>query len=1096
MGKLLRCVSLLALVVVPLTAQAQQAATLTGRVAEASGAGIANASVFITSINVGTLTRTDGSYTLNIPASRITAGQQLRVTAQALGHSSESQTVTVSPGATATQNFTLALDVLELEGVVATGQGITQERRALATTINTVDAEDISDSRETNIVAALAGKAPNVEVTTSSGEPGAGSYIRIRGSKTLTGDGQPLFVVDGVPVENRSFNIENIATSGAPGGDNNVSGTVVQNRAADINPNDIASVEILKGAAASAIYGSRAANGVVLITTKSGQSGQTRVTYGFQYGRDDVNQTHELQTQYGRGRVDLNNPTQNVPGTSTSSIRSWGAALPASTPVFDHSDELYDTGHTFENNLTLSGGNELTKYYLSLGRSSQDGIFKGPNNSYARNTIRLKADHQFMQNLTIGGNFAFAESNGDMLQTGSNISGLQLGALRTPPEFNNCRRDEGYDCYLNPSGLHYSYRVQNPTSVSQSRGFDNPFWTLYEVPNGTDVGRFFGNVNLDYQPVSWLNVSYILGADYMNDERLSVIPKGSSDFPEGRMIRADLVSETYDSNLLVTLNYAGDETLNGSLTLGQNLNQTEFSRYQVNGQTLIFGTDQLDFAIDRIPNEYREKVRTDGYFAQANVNVWDQLFLTGALRLDGSSTFGGDNKRYLYPKASAAYDFSRLGGIDRLFDFAKVRVAYGIAGVQPPVYSNISGFQTATITDGWISPNGLETIYFGNDGVVRQSTQGDENIKPERTREWEAGVDFAFLQNRAAFSLTYYDQRTTDAILEVDVPPSTGFTSRWANGAEFDNNGWEATLDLVPLQRQNFGWDVGIQYARNNSCVRRLGVPGRPEVESILLNGFSGGLGVEVAAPLRDEDGNITTCYPFNVFVTDDFIRFGSGATSDEGVDIDAAFPGTPAGTLFIGPDGFPQYDGQLRVTGDPNPDWTGSVRNTFTLFNNLRVSALFDISMGNEMLNGTRGALYSYGTSKINEHWHGAGHDTIFPGAGPGAGTTVNLNWATWGENGLGNSFTGPSAQFIEDASYVKLRDISITYTLDQPWLRQVGISTADLSLAGRNLKTWTDYSGLDPESNLTGQTLGRGIDYFNNPRSRSFVFGVQLHR
>jgi TonB-linked SusC/RagA family outer membrane protein len=1098
MGRLLRYVIFFALAVVPMTAQAQQAGVVTGRVSDAAGAGIANASVFITSINVGTLSRSDGTYTLTVPASRITAGEQLRITAQSLGHASETQTVTLSPGGSVAQNFTLGLDVLELEGIVAVGQGISQERRAVAATINSVDAEEITQSRESNVVAALAGKAPNVEVTTSSGEPGAGAYIRIRGSKTLSGDGQPLFVVDGVPIENRSFNIENIADSGAPRDDNNVAGTVVQNRAADINPNDIASVEILKGAAASAIYGSRAANGVVLITTKRGVSGQARVSYGFQYGRDDVNQTHELQTRYGRGRVDLDNPSQTLPGTESTSIRAWGALLPAGTPTFDHSKELYDTGHTLENNLTLSGGNEVTTYYLSLGRSTQDGVFKGPNNTYDRNTVRLKADHQFLQNLTVGGNFSFAESGGRMLQTGSNISGLQLGALRTPPEFNNCRQDGGYDCYLNPSGLHYSYRTPSPSSVSQSRGFDNPFWTLYEVPNTTDVGRFFGNINLDYQPLDWLNVSYILGADYMNDERLTVIPKGSSDFPEGRMVRADLVSETYDSNLLVTLNYAGTESLNGSLTLGQNLNQTEFSRYQVNGQTLIFGTDQLDFAIDKIPNEYREKVRTDGYFAQANVNVWDQLFLTGALRLDGSSTFGGDNKRFLYPKASAAYDLSRLGGIDRLLDFAKVRVAYGVAGVQPPVYSNISGFRTATLQDGWITPNGLETIYAGNDGVVRQLTQGDEDIEPERTREWEAGFDLAFLDNRAAFSLTYYDQRTTDAILQVDVPPSTGFAARWANGAEFDNNGWEATLDLVPVQTPNFGWDVGLQYARNNSCVRRLGVPGRPEVESILLNGFSGGLGVEVAAPERNEDGEITTCHPFNVFVTDDFIRFGFNATSDEGIaiDDDPAYAGTPKGTLYIGEDGFPQYDGQLRVTGDPNPDWTGSIRNTVTMFNNLRVSALFDISMGNDMLNGTRGAIYSYGTSAINEAWHGAGKDTIFPGVGPGEGTTVNLNWDTWGENGLGNSFTGPSAQFIEDASFVKLRDISVTYTLDQPWLRRVGVTTADLTLAGRNLKTWTDYSGLDPESNLTGQTLGRGIDYFNNPRTRSFVFGVQLHR
>jgi TonB-linked SusC/RagA family outer membrane protein len=1067
---------------------AQEQATVTGQVLNESGAPVAAASVLITSINVGTITRENGTYTLIVPASRVTAGA-MEITARSIGYTSQTVSVSLQPGQTVTQNFQLGLDVLRLEGVVAVGQGITQERRALASTINTVGSDEIAQSREVNVVAALAGKAPNVQVTTSSGEPGAGAYIRIRGGKTISGDGQPLFVVDGVPIDNRSFNIENEG-DGGPNDSNNVAGTVVSNRAADINPNDIASIEILKGPAAAAIYGSRAANGVVLVTTKSGQTGQTQVTYGFQYGRDEVTQVHELQTRFGRGRVNLDNPTQNIAGSTTSSIRSWGAALPAGTPVFDHSDELFQTGHTFENNMTLSGGSERTTYYLSLGRMTQEGVFKGPNNSYDRNTVRLRGDHQFLDDLRIGGNFAFSVADMKALQTGSNISGLQLAALRTPPEYNNCPTTGGYDCHLDPNGLHHSYRTPAPTSVSQGRGFDNPFWILYEMPNTSDVGRFFGNVNLDYQPLPWLNVSYIFGADYAADERLTVFPKGSSNFPSGQLIRADLITERYDSNLLLTFNYAGTEDLNGSLTVGQNLNQQEFRRNQVVGQTLIFGTDQLDFTVDKIPNEYRERVRTDGYFAQANVNVWDQLFLTGAMRYDGSSTFGDGDNRFFYPKLSAAYDFSDLTGLDQWLDFGKLRFAYGVAGVQPPVFSNVSSFETDIITDGWISPNGLETIYGGNDGVITQSTQGNPEIAPEKTSEWEAGFDLAGFDNRAALSVTYYSQQTEDAILEVPVAPSTGYNFRWANAAEFENKGWEATLDLNPVRMSNVGWNVALQYARNESCVQNLA-----GAETAFLNGFSGGLGVELAAPERDEDGNITKCHPFGVFVTDDFIRFGVGATSDEGHDIDAMFDAEP-GTLYIGEDGFPQYDGQLRVAGSPDPDWTGSIRNTLTIGQNLRLSALVDISQGNRMLNGTRGALYSYGTHILTEAYHGAGKDTIFPGVGPGAGTTVNLNWDSWGENGLGNTFTGPVAPFIEDASFVKLRDISVSYTLSQPWLERAGFSVAEITVAGRNLKTWTDYSGLDPESNLTGQSLGRGIDYFNNPRTRSWVFGVNLSR
>ena len=1070
---------------------AQDPAIIRGRVTDASGRPVPNATVGIPSLNVGAVTQADGNYMLALPASRVAAGRQVQLTAQAPGYASESGMLVLRPGTAATHNFQLGLDVLELEGIVATGQGTTQQRRAVASTINTVRESDIRQSQEDNVIAALGGKAPNVQVTTSSGEPGAGSYIRIRGGKTINGDGQPLIVIDGVPMDNRSVDIENIADSGEAGSSNNVAGTVISNRASDVNPNDIASVEILKGPAAAAIYGSRAANGVVLITTKSGQSGQTRINYSFQYSRDEVNKVVPLQTRFGRGRSNIDgDPNQTI---GLAGVRSWGAALPAGTQTYDHANELFDDGNAFENNLSLSGGSDRTTYYLSFNRVDQDGVFKGPNNAYARNTVRLKADHRFLDQLRIGGNFAYAEADMRALQTGSNTSGVQLGALRTPPEFNNCRKDEGYDCYLNPQGLHFSYRTPNPARVAQSRGFDNPFFVLNETPNTSDVGRFYGNVNLDYDPLSWLNVSYIFGADYSADERLTVIPQGSSDFPTGRMVRADLVSEQYDSNLLLTLNYAGTPALNGSLTLGQNLNQREFSRYQVDGQGLIFGTDQLDFAIDKIPNEYREKVRTDGYFGQANINLWDQLFLTGALRMDGSSTFGDGSKRFLYPKASAAYDFSGLAGMDRFLSFGKLRAAYGVAGVQPPVFSNVSGFETKTVTDGWISPNGLLTIYSGNDGVLSDNLQGNEDIEPETTREWELGSDVAFLDNRVSLSLTYYDQHTTDAIIGIPVAPTTGFDSRWGNAAEFENKGWEATLDLIPLQTERFGWNVAMQYGRNKSCVLALGEEGR-EAESAFLNGFSGGLGVELAAPERDEDGNITKCHPFGVFITDDFIRFGVGATSDEGFDIDQKFPGTPKGTLYVGEDGFPQYDGQLRVTGNPDPDWTGSIRNTFSIGDNLRISGLLDISMGNEMLNGTRGALYSYGTHKDTEAWHGAGKDTIFPGVGPGAGKAARLTWRSWGELGMGNSFNGPSGQFIEDASFVKLRDVSISYSLTQPFLERFGFGTAEITLAGRNLKTWTDYRGIDPESNLTGQSLGRGVDYFNNPRTRSFVLGVNL--
>ena len=1077
---------LVAVALAPVSLLAQEPVVVTGRVTNASGAPENAVSVRIDALSVGTSTVADGSYRLVVPASRVRAGQQVTITASRVGLASSSRQITLNPGAQLTQNFQLGADVLQLEALVATGQGTTQERRAVASTINTVSSQAIENSNESNVVAALAGKAPNVQVTSSSGDPGTGAYITIRGAKTIAGNTQPLFVVDGVPIDNSSNNIESEEW-----------GTQVQNRAADINPNDIESVEILKGAAAAAIYGSRAANGVVLITTKSGRRGSTRVSFKTSYANDEMNRFVPLQTTFGRGRVAASAPTVN---TDPNGIRSWGPAIPAGAPRYDHSDELFRTGHMWENNLTLSGGSDRTTYFLSLGNLNHQGVLRG-NSEYDRASLRLKGDHNFSDRLRIGGNFAYTRSEGDLIQQGSNTSGVMLGALRTPPDFNNCRSpaEGGFPgkCYLNAAGQHFSYRNPNPSTLTSLRGFDNPFWVLNEIRNTSNVGRFIGNVNLEYQALSWLNLSYVFGADYANDSRLTVLPKSSSDYPDGRMIRADLLNEQYDHSLLATANYTLGSSVTGSVTVGQNLNQQEFHQYQVNGFNLIYGTDQLDFTIDREPNEYRSRIRTDGYFVQGTADIADRLFLTGALRMDGSSTFGGENQRFVYPKLSAAYDFSTLGALDRFLDFGKLRVAYGVAGTQPPVFSNVTGFTTGTFADSWLT-GGLNTIYNGFEGVVSSSLLGNENVEPERTSEFEAGFDLAFLDSRVALGVTYYDSRTRDAIIGVSIPPSTGFEAFVENAAAFDNKGWEVTLDLNPVQRENFSWTLGFQWATNQGCVRDLAGS-----EEFSLNGFTGSTS-SLVAPERDENGNITTCYDYGTLYGFDWVRYGRGL-SVGGVAIDTQANRGEDGALYIGADGFPRLDAQARVTGDPNPDWTGSVRSSFTLFNNLQLSGLVDIKHGGEMWNGTRGALYSYGTHADTEPWHGAGQPGVIFGTnyfeheevgGPGAGTAVTLTGDNWGRAGLGNGFNGPMSQFVEDAGYVKLRDITLSYTLEQPFVRRYGFSSIELNASGRNLHTWTNYNGMDPESNLTGQSRGRGLDYFNNPRTRSFVLGVTLNR
>lgn len=1062
--------------------QANAQAVLTGRVLDADGAPVAFAEVAIERLNLATATEVDGTYRLLIPAARV-SGQRETVVARALGYRSQTLEVTVTEGEMSLE-FTLMLDPLRLEGVVATGQALSQTRERLGYTVDTVESEEILQSEENNIVAALAGKAPGVWVTSSAGDAGSGAFINIRGWNTLLTSNQPLFVVDGTPIDNSSFTTEGTT----------LAGTVTQNRAADINPEDIESIEILKGPAATSIYGSAGANGVILITTRQGQRGVTRFTGKASYSWDDVNKSADLQTQYGRGYdgAAIGEPGTNLGGPTTSV--TWGPELPAGTVVYDHSNEIWQTGHQASLDLTLSGGGDRTTYFLSGSYLNHEGPIVG-NNELNKWSMRLKATQWIRDNLSVSGNFAYTNQKGDLIQTGSNTSGLLLAAWRTVPEFNNLP-------YLDPeTGLHRSYRVPEPTSLTSGRGYDNPFWVANEILNQTNVGRTFGNVRLDWQALDWLNASWIVGADYSNDDRFTLFPKSSSSQPLGRVWRANYRTLDIDNTILLTGEHTFNENISGSASLGWNLRQQDTDWIRTQGDNVIFGSEELDFAVDRIPNEFKSSIRNDGYFGELNVDLYNQLFLSARARNEGWSTFGPDaDERFWYGSASASWTFTKALNLDpsHWFSFGKARIGYGSAGRAPNVYSNVAGFTTSVMGDGWLS-NGLQSIYLGNEGVVHEQNLANTAIEPERTNEWEAGLELAFLNSRIAFTGVYYKRKTTDAIVNLPLPPSTGFGGLPSNAAEFENNGWEFILDLIPVQTDNFSWDVGFQWSTNDSEVLELCAARDAEgnctlgSESIGLGGFFSGnnrvvkdlCGISAAEPC-----------PFGIIWGEDFIRFGrEDGTVVAGVNIDDTYEHTD-GDLYIAADGFPVTDPQERVIGDPNPDWLGSMRNTFRIYRNLRVSFLIDRKQGGETWNGTEGALVYFGTAASSLKYHGEGTPHVFEGSGPGAGTEVQLNWDTWTLNGPGSGFTGPGSQFVEESSYTKLRDLSVTYAFDQPWVNRIGFNTVEVTLSGRNLKTWTDYTGIDPETNLRGQNIGRGLDYFNHPQTRSWILTFNFIR
>ena len=1059
-----------------ITASAQQPATISGKVTSESGTPLLGASVFLEGMGLGAATNADGRYSIDVPGGRVNS-QGATVTARRIGYRARSVTITLRGGAI-TQDFVLATNPLALGEIVVTGAGTTASVQKLGNVRNSVDSTAIKKSNETNIVNSLAGKAPNVLVTAQSGEPGASSYIQIRGNRSIQTTGQPLFVVDGAPIDNTT-----ISTTAGTGG------TVAGNRASDVNPNDIESVEILKGAAAAAIYGAAAGQGVVLITTKSGRNGATKYSLKTTLSTDEVTHPIPLQTTYGQGYGQEPDPCTKLGCTPIS--LSYGPKLAAGTQIYDHWSELFRKGLTSDVTLSASGGNNRTLFYLSGTRTDQRGILVGPNNSYQRTSARLKASHRLSDRFNLGGSVSYVVDRGEYIQKGSNLSGLLLGALRTPPEFNNKQ-------YLDTLfGLHRSYRYPAPTATSQSnpvsRRYDNPFFVLYRGKNDGEVGRTFGNVTARYAATDWLTLNETFGADYYADSRLEALPLTSSSFAAGRINRLDLTNLILDNNLVATLLHDFSRNFGATLTLGNNINSTHFRQLAAQGSGLIAPTPlQLDNTIpaNLSTDEFESLIHTQAFFGQLGIDLFRQLFFTGGLRNDGSSTFGASKKRHWFPKASVAWNFTEAMNFGHILPTGKLRLAYGETGQQPPVYSTIGGLVTGAFVDGWVT-DGLSTSQSGQGGLATSGIRPQPNLGPERSKELEGGVDLAMFGNFMDLGVTLYNSRTEGVILLTPLAPSTGYLQQASNAARIRNTGTEITLNLRPFTRPSAAWDIGLQWAKNNNKVLDLAGSDYIDVAAGSFEGASG-------AAWKGSRVGVLRGF--------DFARCGRGLVIDE-VNIDAACGANAAkNALYIGPDGFPITDPTNRIISDPQPKWTGSLRSSVTLWRNLQLSGLLDVRKGGQIWNGTRGALTFFGKAKDTENRY---TDVVFgqtympatPGgkgavAGPGAGKSVTLDegWYT----DLGSGFGQVSAQFVENGGYAKLRELSISYNLTGGWLNSLaGVESVDLRVAGRNLHTWTDYRGIDPETNLAGAAvLVRGIDYFNNPQTRSFVFSVGLNR
>lgn len=1055
---------------------------------------LSGVTVIIKGTNAGTSTDKTGKYTLNVPQSASVLVFSF-VGMKTVEEKIEGRSII---------NILLVEDILEIETIVVTALGIKGERDKFASSVSTLKGNTIAQSGETGILNGLSGKVAGVLVTRNGGDPGAGSYIQIRGQNTINGNAQPLFIIDGMPVSNSSDNI----------GAARSNGIIQQSRINDINPEDIERVEVLKGASAAALWGSRAANGVIVITTKKGRNtdGKLNVSFKSTVSFDQVNKTHALQNRYGQGSNGLYSQgnrsnfgdlisdrtggidqfitdpkTPGYQGFVTFPDGSKRYAIASGTPTnphggknstetFDHTKDAFQTGYFTDNTLNVSGGNEKSTFLISYGDLNHQGVVRSSSN-YERRTLRLNVTSQFTNWFTASANVGYTKINSNRVQEGDNADGILLSSLRTPADFNN---DMYNGIYTDPAGqifpdAHVSYR--NPLGKDLSTIFANPNWNVKNNINTSDVDRLIGSIQFDITPVSWLTTTARAGIDNFNDNRLERFARNSANYPRGFLSKNWVSEKQFNTDLFAVARNIFSNDLSGSLLVGFNYNSR--SRASLTGSITNFiiptAPDILTNAVgsNLSANNFNSLNRTYGFYAQADLEAYDMLFFTFTGRNEAASTFGANTKNsFFFPSAAVAWQFSQLKYFEQssIFSFGKLRLAWGQVGIQPQPYQNFNNFNAATYKDDFSSGlSGISPTYGG--GYVQSTTSGNKFLRPEIKTETELGVDLRFFKNQISFSATAYQNRTRDVILPINLPATTGFTTFNSNVAELENKGIELELNADVWKKRNFRWNIFANFSHNkNKVVSLSGANSYTLPDSFIQN------------------SSLIAGQPFGVFLSTDFLK-------------------NDAGAYVLDANGFPQAGTGVEIIGDPNPNWRGGLGSTFS-YKALSLYVLFDRVQGNDFFNGTRGSLYSFGT-------HADQGNTIVAPAGGlkdvngkmiTAGTSfqgqikdfgvgpVAINQA-WYQGRGSASNTASYKQFVEDGSASRLREITLSYSLKNLKLfKNTQLSNIDFSLTGRNLILWTNYTGSDPEANVTGAGLSRGQDWFNNPSTKSVLFSVLI--
>lgn len=1061
---------------------------VSGTVSDASGIPLPGVNVIIKGTTTGAQTDFNGNYT-------ITANIGSTLVFSYVGFKTQEITI----GESNVINVSLEEDSALLEEVVITALGLEKKKDDDLSSTSIVKVDQLKKSGEAGVLQALSGKTSGVNITRNSGDPGAGAYIQIRGQNTILGDSSPLIVIDGAIVSNNSIG----------GG---TAGVVQQSRLNDINQEDIESISVLKGASAAAVYGTGAANGVIVIKTKRGTRGgkKWKIDYKNTVSFDQINVEWEKQGIFGQGSGGVDHLTgsgQSNTGFSyggridarvggPDTVDTTGAYFEAgngtlyypiiqknSTEVFNEAnrDAVFQTGVTLENNISFSHSGENSRTFVSLSNWNQEGIYNGASD-YDRTSVRLNSDIDFSDKLTLKLSSTYVNIESNRVQTGSNLNGLYLGYLRTSPDF-DIRDYKG--TYFNDAGVptpnsHRGYRQQlgssrifnaeTGTFSYNSPAYNNPLWTTNEQKNLNDVNRFIVAPEISFKVNDKITLIGRYSLDYYQDNRTNYEPAGSAGDGTNGLFFEDRITESNQNiNVFATGNYDIIEDLNLGFTIGTQFFQNKYRRLS-GDETNFTNPDEifLNFGNATAQNsnvdDFSVLTRKAGGFAVLNFDYKNEflLELTGRGEYVSSLPNAG---MIFYPSASAGWNFTKYVENSNAFSFGKLRISYGEVGIEPAAYSTETYISTGGVFSGW--GDGYEGALYGNP-LTQSETRGNPNLKEERIKEFELGFDTRFLDNRLSLSATYYNRTSEDVLLELPLPSSSGFANQLVNAATISNKGVEIDLSGKIINNADLQWNMNINYTRNLSLVEDMAGS-----SYFILNGFT------------SNSSGVAEGQPFGV------LRGTAYARDDNG-------------DFILNDNGFPTASPTESFLGDPNPDWRGGLGTTLQ-YKGFTLSALFETSQGNDVWNGTRGVLNFFGIHPDTAVESVASQDLLnADGNLIPAGTTfrgfeqdfgggpVAVDAAWWTGNGGGFGDVGES--FYEDASWTRLRELSLFYDFPKDAISKIGLTNAQIGITGRNLILWTDIEGFDPDNNLTGASKGRGLEYFSNPGTKSFITTIRL--